>query len=433
MNVGMVSLGCDKNRVDSEKMLFSLKNSGYTLTGNGKDADIMIVNTCAFIDKAKLEAIETVLEMAELKKGRLKYLIVTGCFAQRYGKEALLPEVDLFVNIEEEKNIAAIVDGLVKNDKPDKCDLLASCSPDRIITTPAHYAYLKIADGCDNRCSYCAIPGIRGGYRSREIEELLCEARALAENGVKELILVAQDTTNYGRDIYGKPSLVRLLTALCELDFWKIRILYAYPELIDDELLTCIANNDKIAKYLDIPLQHVDNALLKKMNRRGGDVATLINKIRAAIPDIAIRSSFICGFPYETESEHALLKSFLSNGVDYGGFFAYSPEEGTLAYDWKSRAPKRTVNRWIKECEDAQTRFTLARQDRFVGRTVEVLYEGIDFDKQLFYGRSEYSAPEVDTVVYFTADFSPEIGRVYPVKIHSAEFHLNGTALREML
>lgn len=429
MKLGMISLGCDKNRVDSEKMLFLLQNGGYTLVDNADDAEIMVINTCAFIEKAKLEAIETVLETAELKKKNLKYLVVTGCFAERYGDEGLMPEVDLFINIAAEKDIAGLIDELVgKNRRA----LTPVCGGDRILTTPAHYAYLKIADGCDNRCSYCAIPNIRGRYVSRPVQELVREAAFLAGIGVRELILVAQDTTGYGRDICGKPTLVSLLKELCELDYWKIRLLYAYPELIDEELLAFIANNEKMAKYLDIPLQHVDAELLKKMNRRGDkDVAALLAKIRRSVPGIAVRSSFICGFPSETETEHLRLTEFLSSGVDYGGFFAYSPEEDTPAFEWKNRAAKRTVNRWISECEDAQTRFTLASQARFVGRTMEVIYEGIDFDKQLFYGRSEYNAPDVDTLVYFTSDFAPEVGRVYDVYIERSDFHLYGKAVKE--
>lgn len=429
LKVGMISLGCDKNRVDSEKMLFLIKNAGYTVVDNAETADVVIVNTCAFIDSAKKEAIDVILSTAELKNRNLQKLIVTGCFAERYRNEVDFPEVDRFVSLKEEADIVEILDGF---GEITPCRDLDN-NIGRVQTTPAHYAYLKIADGCDNRCSFCAIPYIRGKYRSLPIESLVKEADELVKNGVKELILVAQDTTRYGCDLYGKPSLVRLLRELSALPVWKIRILYAYPELIDEELLSEIATNDKVAKYLDVPLQHADNALLKRMNRRGRDYALLLEKIRAAVPDIALRSSFICGFPGETEDEHKTLLSFLANGVDYGGFFAYSPEEGTPSYNWKDRANARTVKRWIAECEDAQTRFTLSRQARFMGKTIEIIYEGIDFDKQLFYGRSEFNAPEIDTLVYFKSDFPLMIGNVYKVKIEKCEFNLYGYAVKESL
>lgn len=427
MKTGMISLGCDKNRVDSERMLYALKNAGYTLVSDAEDAEIMIINTCAFIDSAKTEAVDTILECAALKEKNLRYLVVTGCFAQRYADMADLPEVDLFVDIPSEKNIVALLDELTGfASRP--------CFEDgRILTTPAHYAYLKIADGCDNRCSYCAIPSIRGPYLSFPMEKLVGEAETLLKEGVKELILVAQDTTAYGKDLYGKPSLVKLLSELVKLDFWKIRILYAYPHLIDEELLSFIKDNPKIAKYLDVPLQHADGELLKKMNRRDRTVKETVKKIRAALPDISLRSSFIVGFPGETEESHRVLLDFLADGVDYGGFFAFSPEEGTPAYSMRPLPSRRTVKKRIAECEDAQTRFTLLRQRRFVGRTIEVLYEGIDYDRQLFYGRSEYSAPDIDTLVYFSSDFPLMVGNVYPVEITDSDFHLYGKTVKEEL
>lgn len=422
----MISLGCDKNRVDSERMLALLKTAGYILTDDLNEAEIVIINTCAFIESAKKEAIDNIFSTAEYKNGNLKYLVVTGCFAERYGKIVDFPEVDLFLDISEEKNIVSHLNNLCEKTN------IPCADAGRILTTPAHYAYLKIADGCDNRCTYCAIPYIRGRYRSETIENLVKEADSLYESGVKELVLVAQDTTNYGKDLYGKPSLVALLRELVKIDFWKIRILYAYPELIDDELLEFIAENDKIAKYLDIPMQHADPTVLKKMNRRGsGNLSELIKHIREKVPNITIRSTFICGFPFETEEEHKILVQFLENGVDFGGFFAYSPEEDTPAYNWKNRAPKRTASRWVKECEIAQTKKTLISQKRFLNETVEVIYEGIDYDRQTFYGRSEHNAPDVDTKIYFTADFPLNVGNIYKVRIDKAEFDLFGTAVKE--
>lgn len=430
MKIGMISLGCDKNRVDSEKMLALIAAAGYELTADVSEADAVIINTCAFIESAKKEAIDNILSVADYKSDRLRYLIVTGCFAQRYGKVADFPEVDLFLDISEEEHIVERLDELFGVNKS-----LALCSDaGRILTTPAHYAYLKIADGCNNRCTYCAIPYIRGKYRSTPIEALVAEAKKLLEEGVRELILVAQDTTNYGRDIYGKPSLVALLRELTKLDFWKIRILYAYPELIDDELLEFIDSNEKIARYLDIPLQHADPLVLKKMNRRGSDrLPELIAHIRTKVPGITIRSTFICGFPYETEKEHAALLSFLKEGVDFGGFFAYSPEEDTPAYGWKNRASKKIAAKWVRECEIVQSAATVESQKRFVGRVVEVLYEGIDYKKQLFIGRTEHNAPDVDTSVFFTADFPLEIGKVYKVLVTKSDFHLYGDAVKEQI
>jgi len=424
MKIGMISLGCDKNRVDSEKMLALIASAGYAVTDSAEDADAVIVNTCAFIESAKKEAIETILSIAEQKAHALKYLIVTGCFAERYGKIADFPEVDLFLDISEEKNIVAHLNVLFAENKVPYCS-----NSDRMVTTPAHYAYLKIADGCDNRCTYCAIPYIRGKFVSAPIEELVKESEKLAANGVKELILVAQDVTNYGKDLYGKPSLVKLLTELVKLDFWKIRILYAYPELIDDELLEFINGNGKIAKYLDIPMQHVNPEILRKMNRRGSkDLPALISHIREKVPGITLRSTFICGFPYETETEHVELSEFLKNGVDFGGFFAYSPEEGTPACEWKNRVNKRIAAKWVRECEAAQTEMTLNSQKRFLNQTLEVIYEGIDYGKQLFYGRSEHNAPDVDTKVYFTSKTPLDVGNVYRVRITETGFDLFGYA-----
>ncbi len=426
MKVGMISLGCDKNRVDSEKMLALLSGAGYTLTDDLSAADIVVINTCAFIDSAKKEAIDNILSVAEYKADSLQYLVVTGCFAERYGREVDFPEVDLFIDIKEEEHIVEHLNSLCHTD-------FTPCMDEgRILTTPAHYAYLKIADGCNNRCTYCAIPYIRGRYYSTPIEKLVEEAKELQKDGVKELILVAQDTTRYGEDLYGKPSLVALLKELSKLDFWKIRILYAYPELIDDELLGYMNGDEKIARYLDIPMQHVNPTVLKKMARRGSDnLPGLIEKIRLKVPDITIRSTFICGFPFETEKEHEELTAFLDGGVDFGGFFAYSPEEGTPSAKWKNRVNKKISARWVRECEIAQTKSTLRSQQRFVGRTMEVLYEGIDYEKNAFYGRTEHNCPDVDTKVYLYSDSPLSVGQVYSVRIDSADFHLYGTVLED--
>jgi ribosomal protein S12 methylthiotransferase len=422
MKIGMISLGCDKNRVDSENMLYLLKTAGHSLVDDSKNADIVVVNTCAFINDAKKEAIETILEMANLKSKQLKKLIVTGCFAKRYGKVADFPEVDLFLDIDEEKNIVAHIEKLT-GEKSGIC-----CDTGRILTTPAHYAYLKIADGCNNRCAFCAIPFIRGKYISKPIEELIKEASILRAEGVKELILVAQDTTNYGVDLYKERKLCDLLKELAKLDFWKIRILYTYPELIDDKLLNLINSEEKIAKYLDIPMQHIDNNILKKMNRKSSEesIRNLVSNIREKYPKIALRSTFIVGFPYESEIEHQKLASFIDGALDYAGFFIYSPEEDTVAYNYLRGANKNICEKWKKHLEKIQSKTTTKNQEKYINSVQQVIYEGIDYDRQCFYGRTEFQAPEIDTKVFFTSDFPLEIGNVYDVQIDRTDFNLFG-------
>ena len=421
MKIGMISLGCDKNRVDSERMLFLLRSAGFTLTDDPSEAEVVIINTCAFIESAKKEAIETVFDTARYKQeGKLKKLIVTGCFAQRY-PDVDFPEVDRFVSIADEEKIASIVAEETGTEFLD-------CGTDgRILTTPSYYAYLKIADGCNNRCAYCAIPSIRGKYRSVPRETLLAEAKRLYVEGVKELVLVAQDTTAYGIDLYRKPSLCDLLKDLLTVGFWKIRILYAYPERISDELIELMASSDGIAKYLDIPLQHVNSELLRKMYRPtdGKKIAERIKTLREKVPGIAIRSTFIVAYPTETEEQNKELEDFIKQGnCDYAGFFIYSPEEGTAAYEMKPRIGKVVAKKRLLACEKAQSEATVAAQKKYVGKVMDVLYEGIDFQKQRFVGRTEYNAPDVDT--NFTANYVPEPGGVYKVKITSADFNLYG-------
>ena len=427
--VGLISLGCDKNRVDSERILFSLANNGYELTEDVSNADVVIVNTCAFIGDAKKESIDNILEMAELKKTSLKKLLVTGCFATRYGQDVRedLPEVDAFVDIKDEEKIIEILNNWFNYDT----HIDGKCG--RIITTPMHYAYLKIADGCNNRCSYCAIPFIRGKYISTPIEELVEEATTLYKEGVKELILVAQDTTNYGVDIYGKRSLVTLLKELTKIDFWKIRLLYCYPELIDEELIDFVVNNEKMAKYFDIPMQHINDEVLKKMHRRsnGGSIRNLVNLIRKKDSDITIRSTFICGFPQETDEQSKELVSFVESALDYAGFFVYSPEEGTKAYELDGRIKKGVASKRRLACEKAQVKSTINRHNRLVGRTLEVIYEGIDYNKSKFYGRSEFSAPGIDPHITFTSDIPLEVGCVYNVEITKGGFYLEGKVVTE--
>lgn len=428
--IGMVSLGCDKNRVDTEKVLYTLTNVGYSITQNVEEADILVVNTCAFITTAIRESIDTILELAEQKKERDVKLVVMGCFAERFALEVKdeLPEVDAFIGVNSYDNIVEIFNNL------DERPIVLETTPckhikGRVQTTPAHYAYLKIADGCDNFCTYCTIPFIRGRYRSYPMEDLLQEARELADNGVKELILVAQDTTRYGKDLYGEYKLKELLKELVKLDFYKIRLLYAYPELVDDELIEIIATEDKIAKYIDIPLQHISNNILKTMHRRNTkeEAYELLNKLKEKCPSIAIRSTFIVGFPGETEEDFLELKELISTGlIDYAGFFAYSREKGTLAYEMKNQVPFRVKKSREKELSKMQSAVIENRHSRYLGKEMEIIYEGIDYNKGKFYGRPEYNAPDIDTKVYFTSTFPLEVGEIYNVKITKTGFNLIG-------
>lgn len=433
--IGMVSLGCDKNRVDTEKVLYSLTESGYTITQNVYEADILVVNTCAFITTAIRESIDTILELAEQKKNRDVKLVVMGCFAERFALEVKdeLVEVDAFIGVNSYENIVEIFNNL------DERPIVLEKTPckhikGRVQTTPAHYAYLKIADGCDNFCTYCTIPYIRGRYRSYPIEDLIQEAKELAENGVKELILVAQDTTRYGKDLYGKYMLKELLKELVKIDFYKIRILYAYPELVDDELIELIASEDKIAKYIDIPLQHISNKVLKDMHRRNTkeEAYSLLTKLRERCPSIAIRSTFIVGFPGETDEDFSELKQLVSTGlIDYAGFFAYSREKGTLAYKMKDQVPYRVKKAREKELSRMQSAIIENRHLKYLGTNMEVIYEGIDYNKGKFYGRPEYNAPDIDTKIYFTSTFPLEVGNVYKVKITKAGFNPIGETVIE--
>ncbi len=431
----MISLGCDKNRVDTENVLYALTEHGYMLTQDVEEADILIVNTCAFITTAVRESIDTILELAEQKKNRDIKLVVMGCFAERFALEVKdsLPEVDAFIGVNSYARIVEIFDRLEERPivlEKQPCKYLKG----RVQTTPMHYAYLKIADGCDNFCTYCSIPYIRGRYRSYPMEDLIEEAKGLADNGVKELILVAQDTTRYGKDIYGEYKLKSLLKELLKLDFYKIRILYAYPELVDDELIEIIATEDKIAKYLDVPLQHISNPVLKAMHRRNTkeEAYTLLNKLKKRIPDMAIRSTFIVGFPGETEDDFLELKELVETGlIDYAGFFAYSREKGTVAYKMKNQVPYRIKKAREKTLSKIQSTIIEKRHAQYIGKVMDVIYEGIDYNKSKFYGRPQYNAPDIDTKIYFTSQFPLEVGEVYKVKIIKAGFNPIGETVIE--
>lgn len=425
MKIGAISLGCDKNRVDTEKMLARLVSGGHTLVGNEDDADVIIVNTCAFTDDAKSEAIDEILSAVGHKKhSKKKKIIVTGCLPQRYMEtlEKEFPEVDAFLGIADYDNILDTVEKITKGDKI----FGGACGDEfysgRVLTTPYHYAYLKIADGCNNHCTYCAIPSIRGKYRSEKMEDLLLEAKGLEKEGVKELILVAQDVTRYGIDFDGKSHLVELVDALSQMDFDLIRLLYLEPEAIDDSIIDMIVTNPKVAKYADVPLQHIDGETLKRMGRRAGEDYTraLIKKMREK--GITLRSSFICGFPGESEEAHEKLVEFIREGnIDYAGFFAYSREEGTPADRLTDHLDDEIKVARAERLREIQTEVINRRNQQLIGKTVKVIYDEIDYDKQLFLGRAGFQTPDIDNVVYFTADKEVHIGEFYDVEITGAD------------
>lgn len=425
MKIGAISLGCDKNRVDTEKMLSRLTSGGHTLVGSEEEADVIIVNTCAFIDKAKEESIDEILNAISAKNSdKKKKIIVTGCLAQRYAdtiKEEF-PEVDAVLGIADYDEILSTVQRVSEGDKVYDCVVKDNFYENRVLTTPYHYAYLKIADGCDNHCTYCAIPSIRGKYRSEKMQDLLAEAKKLADDGVKELILVAQDVTRYGTDIDGKPHLIELVDELSKLDFEWIRLLYLYPEMVDDTLIDYVLSNPKVVKYMDIPLQHIDDAVLKRMNRRTDEksVRELIAKLKKA--GIAIRTTFICGFPGETEAQFEKLKTFVEETkFDYAGFFAYSREEGTPADRLDGHLDEEVKQARADELCAIQAKIIQNLNADKIGERVRVIYDDIDYDKQLFLGRTSTQAPDIDNVVYFTSDERVQVGNFYDVQIEGTD------------
>ncbi len=425
MKIGAISLGCDKNRVDTEKMLARLVAGGHTLVGTEDDADVIIVNTCAFTDDAKNEAIDEILSAVEHKrKHKKKKIIITGCLPQRYMDtlEKEFPQVDAFLGIADYDSICDTVEKITKGDKIYSCASGDSFYEGRVLTTPYHYAYLKIADGCNNHCTYCAIPSIRGKYRSEKMEDILAEARNLEKEGVSELILVAQDVTRYGIDFDGKSHLVELVDNLSAMDFDRIRLLYLEPEAITDDIIEMIVSNPKVVKYADVPLQHIDNDTLKHMGRRCDEPTTraLIKKMREK--GIILRSSFICGFPGETEEAHNKLVEFIREGnIDYAGFFAYSREEGTPADRMQDHLDEDVKVARTNRLKDLQTAVINSRNNNLIGKTIKVLFDEIDYDKQMFVGRADFQAPDIDNLVYFTADKEVHVGEYYDVEIVGAD------------
>ncbi len=429
---GMISLGCDKNRVDAERLLGLIRARGYAVTAEAGEANILIVNTCAFLEEARKEAIETVLDCNALRGGNLEKIVVSGCLPQKFIRELFpaLTEGDVFLGCSDADALFAALERSYAEGRVNAVGQGHEAFAPRVLTTPPHYAYLKIADGCNNHCTYCLIPKIRGRYRSYPVEQLTEEAARLGE--LSELILVAQDTTRYGEDLYGSRRLVPLIRALTALDnIRSVRLLYCYPDAIGDELITELAENEKLVKYLDIPLQHSEDRVLKRMNRRGSraEYAALLQKLRARVPGIAIRSTFITGFPSETEEEAAALADFLrEQKPENCGFFAYSREPDTPAYRLAGQIPAKVKRRRVKMLYDVQRGISAAFLRSKIGQTVSVLCDGIAEDGACFEGRAYWQAPEIDGKVYFTAAHGVQ-GEVYRVKITSAgEYDLYGEA-----
>ena len=422
---GIISLGCDKNRVDSEKLLSIIKESGAIITDDIDNAQILIINTCAFLNESRKEAIETILDCAQYKSGKLEKIVITGCLPQKYIHETfpVLSEADVFLGTEDYDKI---FEALEKSYYGERVNYVGCGSGGmgtrRVLTTPAHYAYLKISDGCDNRCTYCLIPKIRGKYKSYPIERLIEETESLGE--VSELILVAQDVTRYGIDLYGQKKLVeflQMLTALVNIN--SVRLLYCYPDMIDDGLIAEIKSNKKIIKYLDIPLQHSEDRNLKLMNRKGSrqEYLNLLEKLRMEIPEIAIRSTFITGFPSETEEEVDGLCDFLRKAqFDNCGFFAYSREPDTAAYKLKGQLSSSVKRSRVKKLYAVQREISAEKLKNYIGGTLRVLCDGIDYDKNCFVGRAYFSAPDIDGKVYFNANNAVQ-GEYYDVVISNCD------------
>ena len=433
MKVLLISLGCDKNLVDSEVMLGLLNKAGHQLTNDETEADVVVVNTCAFISDAKEESINTIIEMGELKKtGKLKKLIVAGCLSQRYKDEIMkeLPEIDVIIGA---TNYDKIVEAIGTDEESIIDDINYTPRPiaERIVTTNASMAYFKIAEGCNKLCTYCIIPHIRGRYRSMPMDSLIASAEKLASDGIKELVLVAQETTLYGVDLYGEKKLPELLTKLSEIEGIEwIRLLYCYPEEITDELIEVMATNPKICHYVDIPIQHSENAILKRMGRRTSreDIVELVGRLRTAIPDIAIRTTLISGFPGETQELHDGLVDFVDEcEFDRLGVFTYSPEEGTPAAEYEDQVDGELAAKWRDEIMELQQEISYEKNQQMIGSTQKVLIEGYLVDDDVYVGRTYRDAPGVDGIVFVSAPYELISGSFVDVKITEAnEYDLTG-------
>lgn len=446
MKIGFVSLGCPKNRLDTEVMLHEVVSAGYEITPEETDADIVIINTCAFIESAKKEAIDNILDIAWLKEhNNLGGIIVTGCMAERYGEEILkeFPEVDAVLGVGSIHNIVDAVNEVAKNIEAKKTpkhryysheDKNTVClGGDRVLTTPDYMAYLKISEGCDNRCTYCAIPDIRGKFRSRPIEDLIAEAKELDEMGIKELTIIAQDTTRYGKDLYGEYCLDKLLHKITEeTNIPWIRVLYCYPDKITEGFVAEFRDNPRILKYIDLPLQHISDKVLRRMNRHGNGqlIRDVINTLRHEIPDITIRTTFIVGFPGETEEDFCELAEFVKEArFEHAGAFTYSREEGTPAYDFEDQIDEQVKQDRMDILMKSQIEINHEQNLEKIGKTITVLCEDYDPVSESYFGRSEADAPEIDGKVFFKSDRKIAPGEFVNVKIRKAlDYDLYGFA-----
>lgn len=435
-NVGFISLGCPKNQVDAELMLSKVQNAGFNIVDVAYEADVVVVNTCGFIEDAKKEAIDNILEMIELKnEGSLKKIIVTGCLAERYKEEISkeFPEVDGVIGLGANGDIVSVINSVMNDESveefPDKEKM--PLGGDRLLTTPQHWAYLKIADGCSNCCTYCAIPAIRGGFRSRPMDEIVAEAEKLVADGTKELIVIAQDTTRYGLDLYGELKLPELLRKLNEIDglVW-IRMLYCYPDRITDELIETMASCEKVLHYIDLPLQHADGRVLKAMNRTGDreSLEALIDKIRDKMPDVVLRTTFITGFPGEDDEAFNNLSEFIDDIMfDRLGCFAYSAEEGTPAAEIENQVEENVRKHRADVIMEQQYDIFEYKQRKLIGTTIKCIVEGYDAYTDSYFGRTWKDAPEIDSIVYFTGIGDYNAGDIVDVEIFDInEYDLMG-------
>lgn len=444
MKLLMVSLGCDKNLVDSENMMGLIANKGFSFTDDEKEADVIVINTCCFIGDAKEESVNTILQMAENKVekgGNCKALVVCGCLAQRYFDEMKveIPEVDAIIGTNSTDKIVEAIEGVLNNNNSDSLYIeelkgIPQFRTDRLVTTGGHYAYLKIAEGCDKHCTYCIIPKLRGAYRSVPMEQLITEAEKLAENGVKELILVAQETTLYGVDLYGKKSLPELLTKLSAIDGIKwIRILYAYPEEITDELIDTIAKLDKVCNYIDMPIQHASDNILKKMGRLTSkeDIESIVEKLRIKIPDITIRTTLITGFPTETEADHEIMMQFVNDcEFDRLGVFTYSLEEDTAAANFEEQIDEEIKIERRNAVMELQQEIVFERNEKMTGRELDVFIEGKLPEDNIYVGRTYMDAPGVDGLIFVKSPYELISGDIVKAKVTGAsEYDLIGETI----
>ena len=430
VKVGMVSLGCSKNQVDGEIMLSLIQRDGYELCGDAEQCDVVIINTCAFIEDAKRESIENILEFCELKRqGVIKAVVVTGCLAERYQQELVteIPEADVILGIGRNTDIVNAIDQALQGERvvefAPKDELVMDA--ERVLTNAPYYAYIKLADGCDNRCTYCAIPNIRGRFRSRKMENILEEVRRFAAQGVTEMNLVAQDTTRYGEDIYGKLMLPELIREVCKVDgvHW-VRILYCYPQRVTDELLEVMASEPKVVKYMGVPVQHASGRILKAMNRRDDYdyLRNLMQKIREKIPGVVLRTTFITGFPGETEEDFAEMTRLVKEvKFERVGCFTYSPEDGTPAYSMPEQIDEETKRRRADIVMSEQLAIAEEFARSWIGRELEVVVEGLNEETGIYYGRSYMDAPDIDTRVYFDSPYEHETGEYVMVTVTGSQ------------